>query len=361
MMTLVRHDFGEGVRTPFIQAAPRRYTMATASKRVLWKGAITFGLVHIPVALHSATQEQGLDFDWLDTRSMDPVGYKRINKKTGQDITSENIVKGIEYEDGQYVVVTPEEIEAAYPKTTQTIEIEAFVPISSIPFVYLERPYYTSPINKGTKVYAMLREVLKKTDKAGIAKVVIQTKQHLAVLIPCGPALILNLIRWGDEIRTWEELSLPPEGATAAGLSDKEMQMAGQLVEDLSASWKPGDFTDSFKDQIMKLVDEKVKAGQTETVSKPEAAEGESGGAQIYDLTELLQRSLKGKAAAAPAAKARAKTKDDAPAAETPKLKSSAKAIARTPAKPVSKPAAAKAVPAKAAPNKPAPAKRKSA
>jgi DNA end-binding protein Ku len=269
-------------------------TMATSSKRILWKGAITFGLVHIPVALHSATSEQGLDFDWLDKRSMDPVGYKRINKKTGKEITAENIVKGIEYEDGQYVILTAEEIEAAYPKTTQTIEIEAFVAMSDIPFVYLERPYYTSPINKGAKVYAMLREVLKKTQKVGIAKVVIQTKQHLAVLIPTGPALVLNLIRWGDEIRTWEELSLPPEGAKAAGLSDKEMKMAEQLVDDLSSSWKPEDFTDSFKEQIMKLVGEKVKAGKTETVSQPEAAEKETAGAQIYDLTELLQRSLKG-------------------------------------------------------------------
>jgi DNA end-binding protein Ku len=267
--------------------------MATSSRRVLWKGAITFGLVHIPIALHSATSEQGLDFDWLDKRSMDPVGYKRVNKRTGEEIKSENIVKGIEYEDGQYVVLTPEEISAAYPKTTQTIEIEAFVDANSIPYVYLERPYYISPINRGAKVYALLREILRKTNKVGIAKVVIQTKQHLAMLAPSGPALVLDLLRWGDEIRTWEELNLPPEGVKAAGISDKELSMAEQLVADMTDAWNPGAFTDSFKEQILKLVEEKVQAGETEAVSQPEKeAVAQDTGAQIYDLTEMLRRSL---------------------------------------------------------------------
>ena len=173
--------------------------MVTTSSRTLWKGAITFGLVHIPIALHAATSEQSVNFDWLDKRSMDPVGYKRINKKTGKDIDKENIVKGIEYEDGEYVILSPEEIEAAYPKSTQTIEIEAFVPAADIPFMYLDRPYYIVPINKGEKVYALLREILKRNGKVAIAKVVIQTKQHLAALMPFGPVLVLNLLRWGDE------------------------------------------------------------------------------------------------------------------------------------------------------------------
>lgn len=266
--------------------------MATTSKRALWKGAISFGLVHIPVALHSATTQQGLDFDWLDKRSMDPVGYKRINKATGKEIDKDNIVKGIEYEDGQYVVLSPEEIAAAYPKTTQTVEIEAFVSLKDIPFVYLERPYYMSPINKGAKVYALLREVLRKTNKVGIAKVVIQTKQHLAVLLPCGPALILNLLRWEDEIRSWDELNLPAEGTKSTGLTEKEMAMGEQLVKDMSGKWKPEMFTDSFKEQILQLVKEKVEAGETETVSEPETQEAEPGGAKILDLTEMLRRSL---------------------------------------------------------------------
>src|SRR5688500_19621618 len=152
---------------------------ASTSTRALWKGAISFGLVHIPVALHSATSEQGLDFDWLDKRTMDPVGYKRINKKTGKEIDKENIVKGIEYEDGHYVILSQEEIATAYPKATQTIAIEMFVPATDIPFIYLERPYYVTPANKGEKVYALLREALSRTERVGIARVIIQTKQHL--------------------------------------------------------------------------------------------------------------------------------------------------------------------------------------
>ena len=265
----------------------------TSSTRALWKGAISFGLVHIPVALHSATAEQGLNFDWLDKRSMDPVGYKRINKKTGKEIDKENIVKGIEYEDGQYVVLSQEEIAAAYPKATQTIEIEMFVPATDIPFVYLERPYYVVPINKGTKVYALLREALLKTRRIGIARVVIQTKQHLAALVPSGPALVLNLLRWGDEIRSWEKLSFPPEGIEETGITDKELKMAEQLVMDMSGKWHPEEFRDSFKEEIMKLVHEKVETGDIQTVSQPEESEATPGGAQILDLTELLQRSLK--------------------------------------------------------------------
>jgi len=289
--------------------------MATGP-RVLWKGAISFGLVHIPVALHSATSDSGLDFDWLDKRTMDPVGYKRINKKTGKEITKENIVKGLAYDDDQYVILSDEEIAAAYPKTTQTIEIETFVDNTEIPFVYLERPYYVAPINKGQKVYALLRDTLLKTGRVGIARVVIQTKQHLAVLVPAGPGLVLNLMRWGADIRSWEGLNLPAEGAKATGLTEKELAMAKQLVDDMTSKWKPENFRDSFKDEIMALVEKKVKAGKTETVLQPQEEEPGRGGAQIIDLTELLQRSLRGKggSAAKTSAKTRARAKPAAKA-----------------------------------------------
>ena len=284
---------------------------STASSRALWKGAISFGLVHIPVALHSATSEQGLNFDWLDKRTMDPVGYKRVNKKTGKEIDKDNIVKGIEYGDGEYVVLTPEEIATAYPRTTQTIEIESFVDADEVPFVYLERPYYVAPINRGEKVYALLREALRDSNKVGIAKVVIHTKQHLAVLIPCGPALVLNLLRWGGEIRSWEDLKLPPSGAKAAGLKESELKMARQLIDDMAADWSADQFRDSFHEQIMKLVETKAKAGETETVTPVEDDPAPQRGADVVDLTELLKRSLQvGKAAGpapAPARKAAAK------------------------------------------------------
>ncbi|MGJ7546791.1 Ku protein [Variovorax sp. LT1R16] len=306
--------------------------MATGS-RTLWKGAITFGLVHIPVGLHTASTEQGIDFDWLDKRSMDPVGYKRINKKTGKEIDKENIVKGFEYEDGHYVIISPEEIEAAFPRTTQTIEIQMFVDASEIPFLYLERPYYVAPINKGHKVYALLRDTLVKTGKVGVVKVVIATKQHLAALVPSGPVLVLNLMRWGDEVKALEGLDLPASGAKAPKITPAEMKMATQLVGEMSGKWKPEDFKDEFKHAVMKLVDKKVKAGKTETVIQPEE-EAPSQGAEVIDLTELLARSLKGgakkaagssAAAGKPAAKkASAKTKVPAKKTAAPKERKAA-------------------------------------
>lgn len=280
--------------------------MSTTATRSLWKGAISFGLVHIPIALYPATFEQGLNFDWLDKRSMDPVGYKRINKKTGKKIDKKNIVKGIEYEDGQYVVLSPEEIEAAYPEITQTIEIETFVPATDIPFIYLDRPYYVAPVNKGARVYALLREILHKTGKAGIARVVIQTRQHLAALIPFGPVLILNLLRWNDEIRTFEALPLPAEGTRSEGLTDKEMKMGEQLVADMSTRWDARAFHDSFKEQILHLVAEKVKTGQTRSVTPIKPSETAGPSATIYDLTKLLQQSLKSNKGRKPAARAKA-------------------------------------------------------
>ena len=266
--------------------------MAT-STRALWKGAISFGLVHIPVGLYPATTTSGLDFDWLDKRSMDPVGYKRINKKTGKEIDKDNIVKGIEYESGKYVVLNEEEIAAAYPRTTQTIEIEAFVAASEVPFVYLDRPYYLAPVAKGEKVYALLREALIKKERIGIARVVIQTKQHLAAVIPVGPALVLNLLRWGEDVRSLGDLDLPAEGTTANKLSDREMAMATQLVDELTTKFKPEDYRDLFKAQVMSLVEKKVEAGDTEAVIEPDEVPPGKG-ADIIDLTELLQRSLRG-------------------------------------------------------------------
>jgi DNA end-binding protein Ku len=309
------------------------------ASRALWKGAISFGLVHIPVALHTATSDSGLDFDWLDKRSMDPVGYKRINKTTGEEINKENIVKGIAYKGdhggdgegkGQYVVLSDEEIASAYPKTTQTIEIEGFVANTEIPFIYLERPYYIEPINKGQKVYALLRDTLLKTQRIGVARVVIQTKQHLAALVPSGPGLVLNLLRWGEDIRSWEDLNLPPEGAKAAGLTDRELAMAKQLVDDMTTSFDPKAFTDSFKEQIMALVKHKAKEGDLQKVTQPESSDedGQNGrGAQILDLTELLQRSLrKGGSGAAGDA-----PKPTAPSANTTaKAKPAAKKTARS-------------------------------
>ena len=258
--------------------------------RTLWKGAISFGLVHIPVGLYPASREDDIDFDWLDRRTMDPVGYKRINKRTGKEITKEHIVKGIANGAHEYVVLSDDEIR----KTTQTIEIESFVQASEIPFVYLERPYYLAPINKGDKVYALLRETLLAAGRIGLARVVIQTKQHLAALVPVGPALMLNTLRWPNEIRPWDELKLPPEGTKEAGIKPGELSMAQALVDDMSKDFNPDDYHDEFRDAVMALVDRKREAGEVHAVTPLESAEGSAPPSNVIDLTELLKRSLAG-------------------------------------------------------------------
>ncbi|WP_425258878.1 Ku protein [Rubrivivax sp. RP6-9] len=260
--------------------------------RVIWKGAISFGLVHVPVALYPASQEVGIDFDWLDKRSMDPVGYKRINKRTGREIQSDDIVKGIKQEDGDYVILSENQIKAAYPKSTQTIEIESFVRASEIPFTLLETPYYLEPIGRGDKVYALLRESMFEAGVIGIARVVMHTKERLAALIPSGAALVLNTIRWAGEIRPLTELKLPPEGKTASGLKPAELKMAAQLIGDMTGPWKSEAYSDRFGDAILALVRKKVEAGETATVTTLEDAPAEAGATNVVDLTELLAQSL---------------------------------------------------------------------
>ena len=261
--------------------------------RTIWKGAVSFGLVHIPVALVPATTRQGIDFDWLDKRSMDRVGYKRINKTTGEDIDSENIVKGVEYEKGHYVVISDDEIKGAHPKATQTVDIVAFVDAKDISFLYIDTPYYLTPDRRGEKVYALLRETLIQTGKVGIANVVLRNKQHLAVVMPLGKALVMNTLRWADEVRGVEYLELKDE-ALDPDLAERELDMAKRLVEDMTEKWKPEQYKDTFQDQIMELVEKKAREGKLEAVGGPEEAVDRRS-ADVIDLTELLKRSLAAK------------------------------------------------------------------
>nr|WP_314569890.1 Ku protein [uncultured Pseudomonas sp.] len=269
--------------------------------RAIWKGAISFGLVHIPVSLVSATSAQGVDFDWLDKRSMDPVGYKRINKATGKEITKENIVKGVAFEKGRYVVLSEEEIRSAHPKSTQTIEIIAFVASDQIPLQNIDTPYFLAPDKRGGKVYALLRETLKKTSKVALANVVLHTKQHLAALMPLDSALILVMLRWPAEVRSLDDLELGSD-VTKPTLAKGELDMAKRLVEDMSADWQPDDYRDTFQEKIMALVAKKAKAGKVEDVESSTGGE-ERKSADVIDLTELLKRSLAGKPAKKPAVK----------------------------------------------------------
>ncbi|VVP27161.1 non-homologous end joining protein Ku [Pseudomonas silesiensis] len=287
--------------------------------RAIWKGAISFGLVHIPVALVSATSSQGVDFDWLDSRSMEPVGYKRVNKVTGKEVTKEHIVKGVQYEKGRYVVLSEEEIKSAHPLSTQTIDIFSFVDSDQIPLQNIDTPYYLAPDKRGGKVYALLRETLSKTNKVALAHVVLHTRQHLAALMPLESAMVLVMLRWPAEVRSLDALELGSD-VTSAKLVKGELDMAKRLVEDMSAEWSPEDYRDSFEDKIMALVEKKAHEGKIEDVETA-TGEEERKTADVIDLTELLKRSLGGKAAAKSAAKAKASDKP-APAKKTSKRSS---------------------------------------
>ncbi|WP_339413740.1 non-homologous end joining protein Ku [Pseudomonas sp. EA_35y_Pfl2_R5] len=261
--------------------------------RAIWKGAISFGLVHIPVALSSATMTQGVDFDWLDKRSMEPVGYKRVNKATGKEVSKENIVKGVAYEKGHYVVLSAEEIRAAHPEATQTIDIFAFVDSEQIPLQHIDTPYYLAPDRRGEKVYALLREALSSTNKVALAHVVLHTKQHLAALMPLESALVLVMLRWPSEVRSLASLEL---GAAVSKpkLAKNELDMAKRLIKDMSGDWQPDEYVDEFQNRIMELVERKAKAGKIEVVDRVEGEDSRRS-ADVIDLTELLKRSLGGK------------------------------------------------------------------
>lgn len=261
--------------------------------RSLWKGAISFGLVNIPVELHSATKESGVDFDWLDKRTMDHVGYKRINKKTGLEIETENIVKGIAYEKDRYVILSDDEIRDALVKSTQTFELESFVSAEEIALVYYDQPYYLFPAGSAAKAYTLLRETLKKTKKVGIGRIVLHNKQHAAAIIPEELGLVLIFLRWEHQIRPLGDLELPAKDTLV--VSDGEIAMAEQLVTAMTKPWNPEGMKDSFTDKVMALVEEKAKTGLIAAISE-EAAPTVAEHADVIDFTELLKKSLQRKA-----------------------------------------------------------------
>ncbi|MDO9404900.1 MAG: Ku protein [Polaromonas sp.] len=301
--------------------------MPAASSRSTWKGAISFGLVHIPIELRSATAETRQSFKWIDPESRSAVGNQQVSKATGKAVEAGSVVKGIEVDEGQYVTLTKDEIRAALPKTTQTIEIEAFVDAGSIPAVYFYKPYHVAPSGKGQKAYELLRATLEKTGKVGLAKVVISTKQYFAALMPVGKGMVLNLMRWANEVRTMEGLPLP---AGDVKPSSKEMQMAEMLVNDLAAEWAPDLFHDEFREQLQELIEAKTKAGNfMEIAGSPDDAT-QRGSSSVVDLTEMLKRSLE-RGTRTPPAKVAAKAANDGkvtPLRRAAAKKAPAKAVA---------------------------------
>ena len=301
---------------------------APTSTRTLWKGAISFGLVHIPVTLHSAVSESRMKFNLLDKQTMAPVGNRQVNKATGEAMEKEEIVKGFEVEKDQYVVLTPDEIKAALPRSTQTIDIEAFADIDEVPTVFFHKPYYVSPAGKGgLKPFALLRETLQRTGKAGIARLVISTRQHLAALVPHGNGLVLNLLRWEEEVRDTAGLPWPAEDVK---VSTAELKMAEQLVAAMAGPWQPDLFHDEFREKLTELVERKAREGGLRAV-QPLPGEDVEGApsAEVIDLTELLRRSLRGSQAPGPApAPARKGSRREAANDEVPARPARARAVA---------------------------------
>ena len=279
--------------------------------RTLWKGAISFGLVHIPVGLYSAEKRNSFDLTMLDRRSMKPVGFKRYNKETGEDVPWDDIVKGYEYEKDRYVVLTEEDFKRANVDATQTVDILSFVNQDEIGPMYYETPYYLAPDKRGHKGYALLLETLIQTGKIGIANVVIRTRQYVAALIPYKKVILLNTLRYPNELRAPDELDVPSSNLKEVGVSPREAEMARRLVEGMSASWKPEEYRDTYHEDLLALIEKRVQAGQTEMVTEPSPDEEKRPAkGEVVDLMALLKKSVeeKGKVRRPPApAKARAR------------------------------------------------------
>ncbi len=257
--------------------------------RALWTGSISFGLLQIPVELHGATKNDDLHFHQIDRRDGNLVGYRRTNKVTGEEVEWADIVKGYEYEKGKYVEVTDDDFEAANVKATQTIDLRDFVDANAVHPAYWETPYYLSPTKKSAKAYAVLREALRRSGKAAIASFVLRTREHLAAVFAYEDVLMLEVLRFSYEIRSPKSLELPTD-LSALRVSDRELDMAERLVEEMSSEWKPAQYKDTYRDEILARIEEKAKKGK---VSEPKGAKTAATPAgKVVDLMTLLQKSV---------------------------------------------------------------------
>ena len=259
--------------------------------RALWKGSINFGLVNIPVALYPAETSSSLDFDLLDKRDFAPIKYQRINKQTGKEVPWSEIVKGYEYQKGEYVTLTDEELRSANVEATQSIDILDFVHAAEISPMYFDRPYYLEPLKNGRRAYMLLRDVLAKSNKVAIARVVIRTREHLAAVMPQGPVLILNLLRFNDELRDSSGLDIPEANSKGRTIGASEIKMAERLIDAMSGPWDPAKYRDEYREDLEKLIDKKIKSGRPTAVSTVKAPARKAGG-QVVDIMSLLRRSV---------------------------------------------------------------------
>ena len=255
--------------------------------RSIWKGAISFGLVNVPVSLYSAERPQELRFNQLDRRTMSRVREKRVDEKTGQEVPYEEIVKGYDTGGGQYVVLTEDELKRANPKAGQTVSILGFVNADEIDIAYFIKPFYLAPIGSGKKGYALLRAVLRDTHRVAIAKVVIRTKEYLCAVVARDDLLVLETLRYAYELRDASELDVPENDLEALGLTRPEITMAEQLIEAMATTWDPTAYRDEYRDDLLRVIEEKQRTGHVEAAAGEPAPEG-----QVVDIMALLKRSV---------------------------------------------------------------------
>jgi DNA end-binding protein Ku len=262
--------------------------------RPIWKGHISFGLVNVPVMLQAAESRQKLSFKLLDKRDKAGIRYQRINDKTGKEVAWDQIVKGYDHGDGEYVLLTDKDFKNAAVEATQTIDIVDFVDRDEIDQMYYDQPYYLVPGKKGEKGYVLLRETMERTGKLAIGRVVIRTREHLAAVFPRGDALVLNLMRFHHELVDPGKLDVPTGDMKKYKISPKEVAMAEKLVDAMSAKWKPEKYRDEYYDALMKYIHKKAKTGEVALAPTKREQAG-----KIIDLMELLEKSVKGKPKAA--------------------------------------------------------------
>ena len=255
--------------------------------RAIWSGAISFGLVNIPVKLYSAVSKKTVRFHQLDGKTGSRIQQKRVNPQTGEEVPYEQLVKGYELSPDRFVVITPEELEGIEPKKTRTIDIEDFVDIEDIDPIYYDHPYYLAPGTGAGKSYALLLQAMEDSGKVGIARVVIRSKEQLVALRPRGEVLTMETLLFGDEVVDPEEIGdLPDTDEVKA--SKREVDMARQLIDSLSSDFDPDKYKDEYREAVLEMIER--KADGQEIAVQPAEEEPEA----VPDLMAALEASIAG-------------------------------------------------------------------
>lgn len=258
----------------------------------MWTGTINFGLVNIPVALYSGEAADTLDFDMLDKRDFSPVKYRRVSAKSGREVPWSDIIKGYQYKKGEYVALSDEDFKKANVEAARSIDIMEFVDRAEISPIYFDKPYYLLPLKNGQRAYALLRDVMKRSEKVGVAKIVIRTRQHLGALLVEGGLLVLNVMRFPQELRDASKFDTAKSVAENASVSGRELKMAEQLVESMAAKWRPQKYRDEYRDDLLKLIQRKIKNGQTKTIEPAGKPTRPVSSGKVVDIMHLLRRSV---------------------------------------------------------------------